>query len=146
MLERTLDDSANRRTILPESFLIVDEILSCFTQIIKGLQVRPAAITRTLDKFAPFAAVERVMMALVKKGANRQEAHAWLRDHSMAAWEAVQRGEANPLKELVRADQKISKLIPEKELDVLFHVESYTGIAEKRSLEMARAIREQISR
>ena len=94
MLERTLDDSANRRTILPESFLIVDEILSSFTQIIKGLQVRPAAITRTLDRFAPFAAVERVMMALVKKGANRQEAHAWLRDHSMTAWEAVQRGRA----------------------------------------------------
>ncbi len=146
MLERTLDDSANRRTILPESFLIVDEILSCFTQIIKGLQVRPAVIQRTLDKFAPFAAVERVMMALVKKGANRQEVHTWLRDHSMIAWEAVQRGEANPLKDLVKADQKINGLIPDTELDELFRVESYTGVAEKRSLELSGTIREQISR
>jgi adenylosuccinate lyase len=64
----------------------------------------------------------------------------------MTAWEAVQRGEANPLKDLVRADLKISKLIPDKELDDLFQVESYTGIAEKHSLELARAIREQISR
>ena len=86
------------------------------------------------------------MMALVKKGANRQEAHAWLRDHSMTAWEAVQRGEPNPLKDLVKADQKINSLIPDKELDELFQVESYTGIAEKRSREMARTIREQISR
>lgn len=146
MLERTLDDSANRRTILPESFLIVDEILSSFTHIIKGLQVRPAAITRTLDRFSPFAAVERVMMAMVKKGANRQEAHAWLREHSMTAWEAVQRGEPNSLKDLVKADKKISTLIPGKELDELFQVESYTGIAEKRSREMSRTIREHISR
>lgn len=145
MLERTLDDSANRRTILPESFLIVDEILSNFTHIIKGLQVRPAAITRTLDKFGPFAAVERVMMALVKKGANRQEAHAWLRDHSMTAWEAVQRGEANPLSDLVKLDPKITGLVNSQELDELFQVESYTGIAEKRARGMAHTIRENIS-
>lgn len=146
MLERTLDDSANRRSILPESFLITDEILTCFTQIIKGLQVRPAAIRRTMDKFSPFAAVEQVMMALVKKGANRQEAHALLKEHSMAAWEAVQRGEDNPLKDLVLADQRITGFLSSNEVDELFKVESYTGIAEKRARELAQAIRHQISR
>jgi adenylosuccinate lyase len=146
MLERTLDDSANRRSILPESFLIVDEILESFTKIIQGLQVRTQAIDRTLANFGPFAAVERVLMALVKKGMDRQDAHALLRDHSLYAWDAIQRGEKNPLKSLVGSDPVISNKISKLELDELFRVESYTGIAEKRALEMATAIRDQISR
>ncbi len=130
MLERTLDDSANRRNILPEAFLIVDEILESFTRIIQGLQVRTQAIDRTLSNFGPFAAVERVLMALVKKGMDRQAAHAQLRDHSMKAWEAIQRGEKNPLKDLVGSDIAINSMLSGLELDELFRVESYTGIAE----------------
>jgi adenylosuccinate lyase len=146
MLERTLDDSANRRSILPESLLIVDEILESFTKIVQGLQVRTQAIDRTLANFGPFAAVERVLMALVKKGMDRQAAHALLRNHSLNAWDAIQRGEKNPLKSLVGSDPVISNKISKLELDELFRVESYTGIAEKRALEMATAIRDQISR
>jgi adenylosuccinate lyase len=146
MLERTLDDSANRRSILPESFLIVDEILESFTKIVQGLQVRTQAIDRTLANFGPFAAVERVLMALVKKGMDRQAAHALLRNHSLNAWDAVQRGEKNPLKSLVGSNPVISNKISKLELDELFRVESYTGIAEKRALEMVTTIRDQISR
>jgi len=141
MLERTLDDSANRRSILPESFLIVDEILSSFTCLLKGLVVKREVIQRTMQKYAPFAAVERVLMALVKAGADRQEMHELLRGLSMQAWEAVQRGEANPLQELVMGEKKITKLLSGKYLAGLFLVESYTGIAAKRSLEMASEIR-----
>jgi adenylosuccinate lyase len=145
MLERTLDDSANRRSILPESFLIVDEILESFTKIVQGLQVRTQAIDRTLADFGPFAAVERVLMALVKKGMDRQAAHALLRNHSLNAWDAVQRGEKNPLKSLVGSDPVISSKISKLELDELFRVESYTGIAENRTREMAKAILGQIT-
>ena len=146
MLERTLDDSANRRSILPESFLIIDEILESFTKIIQGLQVKTQAIDRTLANFGPFAAVERVLMALVKKGMDRQAAHALLRNHSLKAWGAVQRGEKNPLIDLVGSDTAINSKISSLELDELFRVESYTGIAEKRAREIAAAIRDQISR
>jgi adenylosuccinate lyase len=145
MLERTLDDSANRRSIIPESFLVVDEILESFTKIVQGMQVRTQAIERTLANFGPFAAVERVLMALVKKGMDRQAAHALLRNHSLNAWAAVQRGEKNPLIDLVGSDPAINTNISRLELDELFRVENYTGIAEKRSLEMATAIRDQIS-
>ncbi|MBA4421299.1 MAG: adenylosuccinate lyase [Anaerolinea sp.] len=141
MLERTLDDSANRRTILPEAFLIVDEILGAFTKIICGLQVRKEAVERTLAKFAPFAAVEPVLMALVKHGADRQEMHELLRGLSIRAWEAVQHREVNPLQELVLGDKHISSMLSKDQLDKLFDVSSYTGIAEKRALEMARKIR-----
>lgn len=141
MLERTLDDSANRRTVLPEAFLIVDEILSSFTRLIKGLQVKREAIRRNMQKYAPFAAVERVLLALVKQGADRQEMHELLRGLSMQAWEATQRGEANPLQALVIGEKRITNLLSDVQLKELFQVESYTGIAENCSLELAKEIR-----
>lgn len=144
MLERTLDDSANRRSMLPESFLIVDEILNSFMKVIDGLQVRKEAIHRNIEKFAPFAAIERVLMALVNTGADRQEAHEWLRGHSMTAWEALQQGKDNPLPDLLKADGRIINLIAPVELSKLFRVEGYTGIAETRARAMAQKIRKQI--
>jgi adenylosuccinate lyase len=144
MLERTLDDSANRRSVLPEAFLIVDEILNSFSKILQGLRVRPEAAARTLAKYAPFAATERVLMALSKKGVDRQEAHEILRSMSMQAWEAIQRGEENPLLELVKTNAQVKSLLGAGEIEELFRVESYTGIAEKRSREMANTIRSNI--
>ena len=69
-----------------------------------------------------------------------------LRNYSLKAWGAVQRGEKNPLIDLVGSDTAINSKISSLELDELFRVESYTGIAEKRAREMAAAIRDQISR
>jgi len=79
LLERTLDDSANRRTLLPESFLIADELIQTSAKILDGLQVDQAAIERNLRTYGPFAATERVLMALGKAGADRQAMHDRLR-------------------------------------------------------------------
>ena len=68
LLERTLDDSANRRTIIPEAFLICDELLMTTKRILGRLQVNRTAIRHNLEAYAPFASVERVLMALVKPG------------------------------------------------------------------------------
>jgi adenylosuccinate lyase len=145
LLERTLDDSANRRTLIPESFLAVDEILISLTRIIKNLQVKPAAIQRTLQQFGPFSAVERIMLAAVEKGADRQELHEKLRQLSMQAWQVVQAGQPNPLVELVCADQGINRWLTLDELRNLFDVSGYTGRAEKLSKAMAKTIKDQIS-
>ncbi len=75
LLERTLDDSANRRTLLPEAFLTTDELLLVARKILGGLKVNEAAMQRNLQTYAPFAATERVLMALSRAGADRQ-AHA----------------------------------------------------------------------
>ena len=101
LLERTLDDSANRRTLLPEAFLIVDELLLTSNKIITGLQIRAHAIQRDLDIYGPFASTERLLMALGKAGADRQEMHEHLRQHALAAWDEVQKGQANPLVSLL---------------------------------------------
>ena len=110
LLERTLDDSANRRTLLPEAFLICDELLLTTKRILSGLQVNETAIRRNLATYAPFAAVERVLMALVKAGADRQVMHEYLREHSLTAWGAVQSGNPNPLAELISHDPEITLL------------------------------------
>jgi len=145
LLERTLDDSANRRTLFPETFLSIDEIIMTLVKIMEGLQVNPAMMQQNLDKFGPFAAVERVMMAAVKNGADRQEMHEALRQLSMAAWQAVQQGQANPLAGLVKQNERVTCWVTPDELNQLFAVEGYTGFAEPRAREMALKIRTRIS-
>ncbi|MBM3153030.1 MAG: adenylosuccinate lyase, partial [Chloroflexi bacterium] len=104
LLERTLDDSANRRILLPEAFLAADEMLRTTRLILGGLQVDEAAIARNLETYGPFAATERLLMALVKAGAHRQEMHERIRGHAMQAWDAVRAGGENPLAALLCQD------------------------------------------
>ena len=92
LLERTLDDSANRRVLLPEAFLISDELLRTAGRLVNGLVFNGRSMRRNLAVYGPFAAIERVLMALVKAGADRQEMHERLRQHALPAWRAVQAG------------------------------------------------------
>jgi len=141
LLERTLDDSANRRTVLAEAFLISDEMLLTTLRIVKGLVVNEVAIQRNLEIYAPFASSERVLMALVKAGADRQEMHERLRKHSLAAWEAVQKGQSNPLVEFLRADPLILNLLGAETIQQLNHLDAYSGIAPQRAHQIAETIR-----
>ena len=96
LLERTLDNSANRRTLLPEAFLICDELLRTALKIIEGLQVDEAALARNLAHYGPFAAVERVLMALGKAGADRQAMHERLRQHALVGLERYRSRASQP--------------------------------------------------
>ncbi|OQX63043.1 MAG: adenylosuccinate lyase [Anaerolinea sp. 4484_236] len=142
LLERTLDDSANRRTILPEAFLITDELLRVAKQILSGLRIFEDGIERNLENYAPFAATERVLMALGKAGADRQEMHERLRQHSLKAWDAVQRGAPNPLEDLIVGDTEIRRYITPERLLALMSVSAYLGDAPQRALTVAQTIRE----
>ena len=142
LLERTLDDSANRRTLLPESFLIVDELLFTARRILQGLVINRPAIQRNLENYAPFAATARVLMAAARRGADRQELHERLRQHAMAAWQEVQEGRPNPLFGLLAADELIGRYLPPEELAGLAAVDGYIGIAPQRAREMAETLKE----
>jgi adenylosuccinate lyase len=144
LLERTLDDSANRRTLLPEAFLISDELLRTATRIIRGLNINESQIARNLDTYSPFAGTERVMMALVKAGADRQEMHERLRDHAMTAWQSVRQNLPNPLAELVTHDPVLVQYLPLETLRSLMQVHKYTGFAAQRTREMAQQIQKEI--
>ena len=141
LLERTLDDSANRRMLLPQAFLISDELLRTMHKVIEGLNIHTEAIQRNLAAYAPFAATERVMMAAARAGADRQAMHERLREHALAAWSAVQAGKSNPLAGRLKADSEIKRYLSAEELDALMDVTAYTGIAPLRARAMLNKIR-----
>lgn len=141
LLERTLDDSANRRTLLPEAFLIADELLLASQRIIAGLQVDEEALARNLAEFGPFAATERVLMALGKAGADRQVMHARLRDHSMQAREAIKAGNPNPLPDQICRDPVFRTYLREEHLRNLTEISDYVGDAPQRARALASEIK-----
>ncbi len=107
-LERTLDDSANRRLSLPEAFLTADAILRITHNVAAGLTVYPAVVRRNLEAELPFLASEVILMAAVQRGGDRQEAHERLRVHSRAVTERMLlEGEGNDFLERVAADPSI---------------------------------------
>jgi adenylosuccinate lyase len=141
LLERTLDDSANRRTILPEAFLIADELLRINIRLVRDLKINTAAIQRNLETYAPFAMTERIMMLAGKKGADRQKMHETLRQHALIAWQAVQQGQPNPLIERLQQDAELLQWITPDEIRKLAELNTYTGIASNRAMELVRKIR-----
>lgn len=145
LLERTLDDSANRRTLLPEAFLSSDEILRTAVQILSGLRVNETGIAQNLETYAPFASTERVLMALVIAGADRQEMHERLRDHAMTAWEAVRQGQPNPLADQVAGDAEMNQYLSAAAIRALMQVDGYVGIAPQRTRDLAGTLRELIA-
>ncbi|HEY6158151.1 MAG TPA: adenylosuccinate lyase [Gemmatimonadales bacterium] len=104
-LERTLDDSANRRLVLPEAFLASDAILVLATNVAAGLEVREAVIARHVAAQLPFLATERLLMRGVKAGGDRQRLHEVIRTHSLAVAQAMaEQGLANDLLERLARD------------------------------------------
>ena len=104
-LERTLDDSANRRLTLPQALLAIDAILILYQNVAAGFVVYPQVIARHLAEELPFMATENILMAAVAAGGDRQELHERIRRHSQAAAAVVkQHGRANDLLDRLRGD------------------------------------------
>lgn len=141
LLERTLDDSANRRSLLPESFLAADELLSTSRRILGGLVVNERSLQRNLEIYGPFAATERVLAALARAGAGRQEMHERLRQHAMQAWSTLQDGQPNPLAEEICQDPAFRAFLPEDGLRACFEVGGHLGDAPQRARQLADEIR-----
>lgn len=140
LLERTLDDSANRRVLLPSAFLALDEILVSMRRTVRGLQVNDGAIARNLAIYGVFAATERVLMELARRGADRQEMHEVIREHALAAWEQVQSGGVggeNPLPGLLCGDERIQRYVPAERVLELLDASSYVGDAPLRARRLA---------
>jgi adenylosuccinate lyase len=144
LLERTLDDSANRRVVLPEAFLTADEILTRMTRLVKGLRIDANSIARTLRTYGVFAATERLLMEAARRGGNRQELHEVIRQHSLAAWEALRQDQPNPLISLLQASPHFTALIPAEEIPALLTAESHVGDAPERARRLAAAIRDAV--
>ena len=127
-LERTLDDSANRRLSLPEAFLGADAILVLATNIAAGLEVREDVIRRHVADQMPFMATERWLMLGVAAGGDRQALHEVIRQHSLAVAEAVSRGGSNDLLDRLASDPAFRN-VPAAALRAELQAAAYTGRA-----------------
>lgn len=127
-LERTLDDSANRRIVLPEAFLAVDALLLLWHSVAKGLEVYPAMIRRNLELELPFMATEEVLLAAAARGGDRQRLHERLRILTREAGRRIkEHGEANPLLELIEAEAEFG--LDRAALDALLDPSRFVGRA-----------------
>lgn len=125
-LERTLDDSANRRLILPESFLALDATLLIMHNIARGLVANEHVIRANLQAELPFLATENIMLTAAAKGADRQEAHELIRRHSQAAAQAMKNeGKPNDLLDRLRREPMFAKL----DWNAVLDPSSYIGLA-----------------
>lgn len=142
LLERTLDDSANRRSLLPEAFLIADELLRRGRKLVEGLRINRAASERLLTAYGPFAATERLMMELARRGGDRQMLHELIRGHAMSAWAEVQAGRANPLVESLCNDPRFTTHASSAEMRSWLDASNYVGDAPARARQLAARMRE----
>lgn len=131
LLERTLDDSANRRIMIPEMFLAIDEMLTSSTNIVDGLTINDKRITKNLEIYWPFSASEAIIIEAVKKGANRQRMHEVLREISM---------KDGQFKNLLLQSDEIGKYLKPDEIKKLLDAQNHTGNAPKKALTIVRQI------
>lgn len=140
-LERTLDDSANKRIITAEAFLAVDEILRTSEKLFNGLIINEKKIAFNLSQYAPFAATEAILIEAVKNGANRQEMHETLKNISLKAWGEIQEGRINPMQGLLTESGDIKKYISKEKIITLLDVSKHVGTAPERSKQLVEEIK-----
>ena len=122
-LERTLDDSANRRLVITEAFLATDAVLNLLADVTAGLTVNPAVVRSNLERELPFMATENVIMAGVRAGHSRQELHERVRVHSHeAARRMKEEGGGNDLLERMRGDAALGPFVSAEVLDPAAYV------------------------
>jgi adenylosuccinate lyase len=127
-LERSLDDSANRRLSLSEAFLTADAILRIMGNVCEGLVVYPAVIQSRLNAELPFMATENIIMAMVQRGGDRQEIHEQIRVHSVAAAREVkEKGKANDMIVRIKKDRFFAPIYDV--LESLLDAQSFVGRA-----------------
>lgn len=138
-LERTLDDSANKRIAVAEAFLGVDAILNVMLNVCDGLVVYPKVVRARLMNELPFMATENIMMSAVKKGGDRQELHEKLRVHSQAAAAVVkQEGLPNDLIDRVCADPAFG--LTKEEILAFLQPENFIGRAPQQVTELLETV------
>jgi adenylosuccinate lyase len=143
-LERTLDDSSNRRLSLPEAFLALDGALDLMHNVASGLIVHEATVRANLMAELPFMASENLMMEAVKKGRDRQEVHEAIRTHAQAAgWRVKEEGKPNDLIERLRGEPLLAGVDLDKAMDPSLYIGRSVEQTERFLKEVVEPLREQ---
>lgn len=127
-LERTLDDSANRRISIPEAFLAIDGVLILYGNVLKGMTTYPLIMEKHLSEELPFMATENILMYLVKKGGDRQTLHEAIRELSVeTAKKMKETGCQNDLLDKILLDERFD--ITKEELSALVNADNFIGLS-----------------
>ncbi|MDY3846584.1 MAG: adenylosuccinate lyase [Eubacteriales bacterium] len=144
-LERTLDDSANRRISIPEAFLAIDGILTLYMNVISGITVYPKVIEKHMAEELGFMATENILMYCVKHGGDRQLLHEAIRTHSVAAGKAVKlEGKENDLLDRIAEDPVFG--IDRKTIDEIIADSRFTGMAKEQTEKYLIKVRELLAK
>ncbi|MBZ0113091.1 MAG: adenylosuccinate lyase [Thermoanaerobaculia bacterium] len=138
-LERSLDDSSNRRLVLSDAFMTADAVLNLAAHIAGDIRVKEGTIRARVERELPFMATETFLMEAVLRGGDRQELHERIREYSLAAQEAVEIGEVNPLIDSIVADSAFR--LSRQEILALINPQSFTG---RSAQQVAELIQEQV--
>ena len=123
-MERTLDDSANRRLVIPQAFLAIDSVLILLQNVCAGMVTYPKVIAKNLNDELPFMATENILMAAVAAGGDRQDLHERIRQHSQdAAAEVKQQGKPNDLLDRLAQDEAFAGV----DLSALMDPQQFVG-------------------
>lgn len=145
-LERTLDDSANKRLIMAEGFIALDEILVNAQKVVSGLVINKQRIAYNLGQYGPFSATEVILVQAVKKGGDRQKLHEHLRELSLKAWAEIHEGKLSPLPNLLIDSVVLSKYLDRSHIESLLDVRHHVGDAPDRALKLVKEIKATIHR
>lgn len=130
-LERTLDDSANKRLTLPQAFLATDSVLLLLNKIISGMVVKPKVIQKNLNQQLPFMICENILMEFVKKGGSRQKGHEIIRNYAIEAKKRIsEEGLDNNLIDLIKNDKELN--FTEDEINKLSNPKELVGFCEQQ--------------
>lgn len=144
LLERTLDDSAAKRIVIPDSFLACNEILKMSISIVDNMVINKKNIEKNLGLYGPFSALEAILLKSVKNGANRQEIHEVLRMHSMKVYDQMQQTGKNNLFTNLKKDKKLLKYLTPAEIENLSNYKHHIGLAPKKAVAFAQKIKKNI--
>lgn len=141
LLERTLDDSGNRRAALPDGFLATDEVLKRVHRVLSGLRIDRNGVAKNLSAYGTFAATERVLMEAARNGGDRQELHEVIRENSLKAWEALRNNQPNNLAETLSSDPRVTAYLTPERVRELLDASGHIGDAPVRARQLAAHVR-----
>jgi len=140
ILERTLDDSANRRIAIPEAFLALDEMLLTANKILSGIVINYDKVGKNFSDYSQFSGTEILLAELARRGADRQAMHEVIREACMKAWDAVKAGKPNPLSDILRYDARVTKYVKPADIPGVLDASTHTGLAKEKAVAMAKKI------
>ncbi len=131
---------------MPDGFLATDEVLKRVQKVLTGLRIDRNGVAKNLSAYGTFAATERVLVEAARAGADRQELHEVIRQHSLTAWEALRNNQPNSLPDTLSSDPRVTAYLTPERTRELLDASGHIGDAPARARQLSARVREALIR